>query len=504
MSNCHAKADELIKELGLGKFVRTSASSLPGTPVSQRDASQSASSSGTRAGAESISKRIGPSKRESTELPGTELQRSKCQRQFAVERQETVDSPTLSASGRTVDATALAQRKASAAAAEQRASADTKGSTDTTKSSSDGADGAPTASGHNGGNCFASYIEESASKRLRDRLDSGTSSSTTASATAAKPGLQSDIHLPTSSADASRASSGSMQNSSNTTTNAGATLQPATAQELRNFVCTPYLHEVKISTELQTFIGDNFGGGAKLRAMEAGGGGDCLFHSFGAALEQMVQLESEAGRHVLETMALEYFTHSKRTCVKFLRSLVAEVVNRWQDMDMLNYVLNSVGQQKSGTWNDGYSPQSLLAEHGCGHLAAGASVRAVGPNPDGKEGDCIIVLEVTDPTRGSGTSVDKHIHVEDGVSRLAGLQATLAETFAMPGNMHWGTVADLQALVEKLNVGVLMFTEHLQCGGRRCLANLDYARGDFPYFICMWYDDRKRFRLAQHKPAGET
>ena len=94
-----------------------------------------------------------------------------------------------------------------------------------------------------------------------------------------------------------------MQNSSNTTTNAGATLQPATAQELRNFVCTPYLHEVKISTELQTFIGDNFGGGAKLRAMEAGGGGDCLFHSFGAALEQMVQLESEAGRHVLETMA---------------------------------------------------------------------------------------------------------------------------------------------------------------------------------------------------------
>ena len=83
------------------------------------------------------------------------------------------------------------------------------------------------------------------------------------------------------------------------------------------------------------------------------------------------------------------------------------------------------------------------------------------------------------------------------MSRLNGLAQALQQELCIAGNHHWGDVSDLQALCNQLNLGVLVFIDRLQDGGKRCLCTVDQLRGDFEFFIAIWWDDPHHFRLYQ-------
>ena len=65
------------------------------------------------------------------------------------------------------------------------------------------------------------------------------------------------------------------------------------------------------------------------------------------------------------------------------------------------------------------------------------------------------------------------------------------------GDGHWGDWFDVQSLSDKLNIGVLMFCDILQDGGRQCLYNIGAQREDYPFWIALWWNSPIHFRLAQ-------
>ena len=69
-------------------------------------------------------------------------------------------------------------------------------------------------------------------------------------------------------------------------------------------------------------------------------------------------------------------------------------------------------------------------------------------------------------------------------------------------NWHWGDQLDVQSLSNVLDLGVLMFCDQLQDGGRECLYNIGGQREDFPYWIALWWDEPRHFRLAQLSYTG--
>ena len=89
----------------------------------------------------------------------------------------------------------------------------------------------------------------------------------------------------------------------------------------------------QVSPRLQAFAASNFSEGADrmclIRALEAGGGGDCLFHSIAAGLAQMVlHLGDDATNHVSDRVQLQELSSSS-SAVRALRQLSASATDRW-------------------------------------------------------------------------------------------------------------------------------------------------------------------------------
>ena len=87
---------------------------------------------------------------------------------------------------------------------------------------------------------------------------------------------------------------------------------------------------------------------------------------------------------------------------------------------------------------------------------------------------------------------------------LSLLRQTLQQELRKPGNWHWGTQFDVKNLSEALDVGVLMFCDHLQDGGKKCLYNIGAEREDFPYWISLWWQEPVHFRVAELKWSEHT
>ena len=72
------------------------------------------------------------------------------------------------------------------------------------------------------------------------------------------------------------------------------------------------------------------------------------------------------------------------------------------------------------------------------------------------------------------------------------------------GTTTGGTVTDCAAISESLDVGFVIFADKLQNENSQCLVNVHSIRGDFKYFIALWWDEPLHFRLAQYKEATSS
>ena len=229
----------------------------------------------------------------------------------------------------------------------------------------------------------------------------------------------------------------------------------------------------------------------RVRALEAGAGGDCLFHSVAAALEQMIQLDPVAAQHVFPQMPLQSFLAGKANAVATLRDLSAkQMENAWSPEALLDYALVAALRQRHGTFEDELDPSDIL--NACGfdfqtqsgfHCTECESALAFQVEASG---DAIMRLAYTAARRGGGERMEE-IHVlAEGSIKLASLRVALGNQIRRPGNWHWGNQMDVRNLCEALNIGVLMFCDRLQDNGRRCFYNTGVARQDFPYWISLW------------------
>ena len=84
-----------------------------------------------------------------------------------------------------------------------------------------------------------------------------------------------------------------------------------------------------------------------------------------------------------------------------------------------------------------------------------------------------------------------------GHASLNILRQELQKVFRTLGNVHWGDVTDARMLSEALDVGFCIFPDNVQANGSRCLVSMDGDRGNFKYFIAIWWKDSTHFRSME-------
>ena len=129
-------------------------------------------------------------------------------------------------------------------------------------------------------------------------------------------------------------------------------------------------------------------------ALEAGGGGDCLFHSVAAGLEAMLQSNTPAAQLVLRTFHVRDFTQGKPHIVQRLRTIVAAGIRNLGDEDQLENMVTYINWRRSGYWHDSWDPENLLHRHGFSRLLHATTIEAVGIDP---QNDANLRTERTEP-----------------------------------------------------------------------------------------------------------
>ena len=218
-----------------------------------------------------------------------------------------------------------------------------------------------------------------------------------------------------------------------------------------------------------------------VHSRDAGGGGDCFFHSVAAALELMMQLDARgAAQFVLRLFETEDFTHGKMHLVKSLRQKVATTVAYHStDEEVLNFVISCSLLSQQPNWEDEWDPADLLRKCGFDALVHANTVDAFGDSAvriDGPGGMCI--------------------PLKQGSNKLQYLRMELFEIFAACGNMHWATSTDVVALAEALGIGFIILSSDAQTEGGSHVYGVTQKRGDYEWWVVLYLRGVTHFTLA--------
>ena len=124
------------------------------------------------------------------------------------------------------------------------------------------------------------------------------------------------------------------------------------------------------------------------------------------------------------------------------------------------------------------------------------TVRAVGAASSGQSADIIINVDSSVAQQGARPRQDHNIIISEGEAKLASMLADLQDVFSTTGNMHWGDATDARLLSDALGIGFFVFADQLQDEGRCCLYSMNQLRGDFQFFVNIWWDEPMHFRAA--------
>ena len=256
----------------------------------------------------------------------------------------------------------------------------------------------------------------------------------------------------------------------------------------------------QISEDLQHFLQHHVRRNPVLRRLQVGGSGDCLFHSVAAGLEDLLKHSDAAYHHVVQHIPIDIFREGKRSIVRRLRSLSANVLVQEPDEVLLDYLLQGVMRERFNQWPDQWSPTRVLQANSFHDLLHCDTIRAVGPHLAGDVGDIAIAVDVSDPNQAGRGRREELVVVRHGDIHLASLREDLRDTFQRTGNCHWGDATDLRYLCDALDVGFFMFRNNMpahSARNRTCLYPLQTNRGNFPYFLPVVWDEPLHFTSAE-------
>ena len=105
----------------------------------------------------------------------------------------------------------------------------------------------------------------------------------------------------------------------------------------------------------------------RIRSLEVGGGGDCLFHSFATVLAKMLTCGADASEHVFARMTgendLQHFV-DKPSIVRYLRQRSAQAFEGWEPEAVFDLILTCAVRQRLGSFEDEWDPENLLVGNG--------------------------------------------------------------------------------------------------------------------------------------------
>ena len=154
-------------------------------------------------------------------------------------------------------------------------------------------------------------------------------------------------------------------------------------------------------------------------------------------------------------------------------------------------------RQRLHDWPGQWDPAALLHRNKFGSILEADTIRALGADPEGGPSDIILSIDHSVAEPDAGDRAERFVRVKDGAVHLPALLGDLQEVFATTGNVHWGDTTDARLLCDALDLGFFMFADQLQGQGANCLCALDLLRGDFPFFINLWWDGSVHFRAAE-------
>ena len=252
------------------------------------------------------------------------------------------------------------------------------------------------------------------------------------------------------------------------------------------------------SARLRSFLASTMN--CNVHALDAGGGGDCLFLSIAAGLHMISDLQPEVQRSVADAVGLPIAGTSRAQLAQRLRELVAGQLEGMQPEEFLDLLITYCSEERlaqqgvrGALWQDRWSPGQLLTQFGYQDLLQADSVVAVSANEDMQPEDITILYR--------RNNVPVLLSVANGVNTLRALQTAMADCFRQPGHMHWGTVTDVRMLTVALNIGCVVFSDTPQDGSaaRRWIYGLNCDRGDFPLWMVLYNSGNVHFQLATRK-----
>ena len=256
----------------------------------------------------------------------------------------------------------------------------------------------------------------------------------------------------------------------------------------------PHLRSAHLNVNLAGYFASRANEPVNLTALDAGGGGDCLFHCVAAIAEKIVfESPSEASRFEPH-LRREDFLRGKPYLVSKLRTIVADEIIKQPPEVFLNLIVSCMNQEQTGDWPDDWSPTRELISAGFSFLVNGNAnvVEAVGENEDGAPGDMIIQYN-------NGRNPVPEV-LENGGVCLVDLQERIRAIWRTPKNTHWGTVTDAEKLASALRLGLVIFSD---VGQRRHQGDESWIYGTamedatFDYWGLVYCIGNQHFQVAE-------
>ena len=194
----------------------------------------------------------------------------------------------------------------------------------------------------------------------------------------------------------------------------------------------------------------------ELVALEAGGGGDCLFLSIAAGLKELATREPNFRQSGCCAVLDIEDGASSFDIAKALRRIVGQRASEKPPEEFLDLMLTWALSEKAApqAWLDRWSPSQVLAECGFDFLLEFENIRAVGCTPGDDPNSLVFV--------GRHGPDDINHRVENGSVILDNLRRACEEHLSIMGNHHWGTVTDVVMLCEALNMGFIIMSNTIQ------------------------------------------
>ena len=260
----------------------------------------------------------------------------------------------------------------------------------------------------------------------------------------------------------------------------------------------PTLSQRQVNVNLARFFTARESEPVSLSAVEAGGGGDCLFHAVAAIVEKIVFETPNGARRFEPHLRLEDFLRGKEFVVTKLRTIVADQLINLQPEVFLNIIVSSMNQETVGNWPDQWSPAHELQRAGFGFLVRGRAniVEAIGENEDGAPGDMIVQYN---------NGVNPAVHVlKNGAVKLIQLQENIRAIWRRTGNYHWGTVTDAERLSSTLRLGLVIFSNEGQRryqGGDNWIYGTNMEDATFDYWGLLYCISNTHYQVAEASPV---